>query len=70
LIAIARRKGLLRLEGTVLRENSRMLAFVERLGFRVEDDAGDLEQVSTSLDLAAEAREVHLRKDTQPRGKP
>jgi acetyltransferase len=52
LIASAGRRGLRRLEGTVLRANTAMLAFVAALGFTVRDDAEDPEQLLVSLDLA------------------
>jgi acetyltransferase len=52
LIDAARRKGLRRLHGAVLRENAPMLRFVAALGFSILDDPGDAEQVSTVLDLA------------------
>ena len=51
LIAAAKRKGLARLEGGVLRENARMLAFVESFGFTTREDPGDAEQTLTVLDL-------------------
>jgi len=51
LIAAARRKGLKRLEGVVLRENATMLQFVAQLGFTTREDAGDAEQVITELAL-------------------
>jgi acetyltransferase len=51
LIAAAKRKGLARLEGAVLRENARMLAFVHSLGFTSAPDPGDAEQVITRLEL-------------------
>ena len=52
LIAAAKRKGLARLEGAVLRENARMLEFVESFGFTTREDPGDTEQTLTVLDLA------------------
>jgi acetyltransferase len=51
LIAAAKRKGLARLDGAVLRENAKMLAFVESFGFTIVEDPGDSEQVRTVLDL-------------------
>ncbi len=51
LIARAREKGLRRLEGTVLRANTRMVRFVGHLGFTVRDDPGDAEQVVVALEL-------------------
>ena len=51
LIAAARHKGLARLEGTVLAENVRMLAFTRSLGFSTTPDPGDPEQVITRLEL-------------------
>jgi acetyltransferase len=51
LIAAAKRKGLARLDGAVLRENARMLKFVESFGFKVREDPGDTEQALTVLDL-------------------
>jgi acetyltransferase len=52
LIARARRMGLRKLVGTVLRANQNMLRFSQALGFTVHDDADDPEQVSVELDLA------------------
>jgi acetyltransferase len=52
LIEAARRKGLRRLQGAVLRENTPMLKFVAALGFSIDEDPGDPEQVTTALDLA------------------
>jgi len=52
LIACAQRKGLKRLEGAVLRNNSNMIRFVTALGFSVEDDAEDPEQVIAVYTLA------------------
>ncbi len=49
----ARRKGLKRLEGAVLRENVGMVKFVSALGFEVREDPFDGEQYLTVLDLAA-----------------
>ena len=51
LAAVARRKGLKRLEGAVLRENTAMVKFVSALGFDVREDPFDGEQYSTVLDL-------------------
>lgn len=51
LVACARAKGLRRLEGAVLRANTRMIRFVQRLGFEVKDDAEDPEQVAAILTL-------------------
>ncbi len=51
LLAAARRRGLVRLEGTVLRANSNMLKFTAALGFRVRDDPDDAEQVIVERDL-------------------
>jgi ribosomal protein S18 acetylase RimI-like enzyme len=51
LIASARERGLVRLDGAVLRSNQRMLAFVQRLGFAIEEDRDDPEQVHAVLRL-------------------
>ncbi len=51
LIDNARRRGLARLTGTVLRVNQRMLRFVQALGFSVRDDSEDPEQVVAELRL-------------------
>ena len=51
LIVCAKRRGLERLEGTVLRENEAMRSFVRTLGFRVDDDPGDATQVIATLPL-------------------
>jgi acetyltransferase len=52
LIVCAKRRGLERLEGTVLRENEAMRAFVRALGFRIDDDPEDPTQVIVTLPLA------------------
>jgi acetyltransferase len=52
LIVCAKRRGLERLEGTVLRENERMQAFVRSLGFTIADDPEDATQVIATLPLA------------------
>ena len=51
LIAAAKRKGLARLEGAVLSDNVRMLAFARALGFTATPDPGDADQVITRLEL-------------------
>jgi len=51
LIACAQRKGVRSLHGVALRSNQNMLHFVQRLGFVVQEDADDPEQVNVSLDL-------------------
>ncbi|MEO8751258.1 MAG: GNAT family N-acetyltransferase [Casimicrobiaceae bacterium] len=51
LIACAKKKGLQRLAGTVLRANQNMIRFVQRLGFAVRDDEGDADQVIVELPL-------------------
>jgi len=51
LIAGARKRGLKRLEGSVLQANRNMLRFVEKLGFTVRDDPDDPEQVTAVLAL-------------------
>lgn len=56
----ARRRGLARLEGMVLRENDVMLAFSRRLGFRIAGVSDDPTIVRVVLDL----------KDSVPRGEP
>ncbi|GMU73281.1 MAG: acetyltransferase [Burkholderiales bacterium] len=55
LIACARKRGLARLEGAVLRANHGMLRFTASLGFSVADDPDDPEQVIVSLPLAGAA---------------
>jgi acetyltransferase len=52
LIACAKKRGLLRLVGTVLRANHNMVRFCEGLGFTISDDAEDPEQVEAVLPLA------------------
>lgn len=52
LIRDARARGLERMEGYVLAANTRMLAFVRKLGFRVEFDADDPAVRVARLDLA------------------
>jgi acetyltransferase len=61
LIAAARRKGLARLEGAVLAENARMLAFVRSLGFTTTPDPDDPEQVLTRLEL--QPRDTRIASD-------
>ena len=56
LIACARKKGLRRLVGTVLRANQGMLRFSQGLGFEVRDDPEDPEQVIVELALASKER--------------
>jgi acetyltransferase len=55
---VARRKGLSRLEGAVLRENTAMVKFVSALGFEVREDPFDGEQYLTVLDLHAAPKAV------------
>jgi acetyltransferase len=52
LIACAKRRGLKRLEGAVLRANRGMLKFCEQLGFEVHENADDSEQVTVVLPLS------------------
>jgi acetyltransferase len=52
LIACARKKGLQRLVGTVLRANHNMVRFCQSLGFVFNDDPEDPEQVVAVLTLA------------------
>jgi acetyltransferase len=52
LIGCARRKGLKRLEGSVLRTNTNMIKFVTALGFEIHDDPTDTEQVLAIFKLA------------------
>jgi acetyltransferase len=52
LIRDARARGLARMDGFVLAANVRMLAFVRKLGFRVEFDADDPAVRIVRLDLA------------------
>jgi acetyltransferase len=52
LIVCAKRRGLERLSGAILRVNEPMLAFVRSLGFTVEDDPEDPAQVYATLALA------------------
>ena len=51
LIAAAKKKGLLRLVGTVLRANQNMLRFTAALGFVERDDPDDPDQVIVELTL-------------------
>jgi acetyltransferase len=51
LIDCAKRRGLSRLEGAVLRANADMRRFCEGLGFATHDDPNEPEQVTMSLDL-------------------
>lgn len=52
LIACAKKRGLRRLVGTVLRANVNMVRFCQGLGFEIRDDAEDPEQVVAVLPLA------------------
>jgi acetyltransferase len=51
LIAAAKTRGFVRLQGTVLRANPKMLRFTTALGFQVLDDPDDVEQVIVELRL-------------------
>ena len=51
LIECAKRRGLSRLEGAVLRNNTNMRHFTEALGFVTHDDPNEPEQVTVALDL-------------------
>ncbi|MBK9674354.1 MAG: GNAT family N-acetyltransferase [Betaproteobacteria bacterium] len=55
LIDCARKRGLKRLEGAVLRNNSNMIRFTEGLGFVTHDDPDEPEQVNSVLELVPEA---------------
>jgi acetyltransferase len=52
LIDAARRKGIARLEGAVLRANANMLRFISRFGFEAREDPDDQDQYQTVLKLA------------------
>ncbi len=51
IIDSAKKRGLKRLEGLVLRANQGMLKFADKLGFEVIDDSEEPEQVKVTLDL-------------------
>ncbi len=51
LIACAKKKGLERLVGTVLRANHNMVRFCQGLGFEIKDDPEDPEQVVAILNV-------------------
>ena len=51
LIECAKRRGLTRLEGAVLRANANMRKFCEGLGFVTHDDPNEPDQVMMVLDL-------------------
>ena len=51
LMAAAKRSGLARFEGAVLRANQNMLRFTAALGFKVHDDPEDPEQVVVEREL-------------------
>lgn len=51
LISCAKKRGLQRLVGNVLRANHNMVRFCQELGFEIRDDAEDPEQVVTVLSL-------------------
>jgi acetyltransferase len=52
IIACAKNKGYQRLEGVVLRANARMIRFSEGLGFKIQDDPQEPEQVNAVLELS------------------
>lgn len=52
LVVCAKRRGIERLTGAILRINEPMLAFVRTLGFAIEDDPEDPGQVNAILTLA------------------
>ena len=52
LITCARRRGLERLTGTILRANEPMIAFVRSMGFEVDSDPDDSSQVCATLALS------------------
>jgi acetyltransferase len=52
LVACARKRGLLRMQGAVLRINHAMLRFTAAMGFSTEDDPEDPDQVIVTLPLA------------------
>jgi acetyltransferase len=45
LMAAAKRRGIVRIQGAVLRSNTKMLRFTKALGFAIRDDPADAEQV-------------------------
>lgn len=51
LIECAKRRGLQRLEGAVLRNNPNMIRFTEAIGFKIHDDPVETEQVLAVLEL-------------------
>jgi len=51
LVASAKKKGLQRLVGTVLRANQTMVQFSRQLGFTIHDDPEDPEQITVELPL-------------------
>jgi len=51
LIAAAKMHGFVRLRGSVLRANQKMLRFTTALGFRVSNDPDDSEQAIVELQL-------------------
>jgi acetyltransferase len=58
LVSAARAQDVHVLEGTVLRENSGMLRFVESLGFTTQVDPGDSEQMQVRLVLARQTSDT------------
>jgi acetyltransferase len=52
LIASAKARGLARLEGAVLRHNTNMVRFCDRIGFIAHDDSQEPDQVNMVLELA------------------
>jgi acetyltransferase len=52
LLACARSRGLQRIEGVVLKQNQGMLRLMEALGFVIENDPDDSEQIRVVRTLA------------------
>jgi acetyltransferase len=63
LIACARRRGFRRLVGTVLATNTPMLSMIARLGFEVQPDPNDREQVIATLELDGATRRHEAEKN-------
>jgi acetyltransferase len=67
LMGIARRRGLLTMEGFVLATNARMLKFARQLGFRTAPGGADHETVRLVCRLQEPAQEVTAARPPDPR---
>jgi acetyltransferase len=56
IVEYARKEGLRRITGQVLRDNVTMLAMCRELGFNVDEDRDDSNIFAVSLDLSLDTR--------------